>query len=97
LLIGGAGSRQFGQPIGGDGLIMAAVGGAHTEPALTATPKTLLAHQSGDAVATMHVAGLPQRLLHPRTAVSLAAGLMNANNLLLEAGISQGAWREHQS
>lgn len=43
-LVGRIRSGQFGQPIGGDGLVVVAVGGAGPEPAFGASLEVLLAH-----------------------------------------------------
>jgi len=91
-LIGGGGLGGGRQTIGRDGVVVVAVGGADAVAAPLAATEARCLHESGDAFAAMAVALLPQDLLHPRAAVSLAAlgvnGLDGARQLL----IGLGAW-----
>jgi len=90
-LVGRTGGGQIGQAIGGDGLVVIAVGGADPEAALGASTEGLAGSLNGQAVTTISVAGLAQRFLNAGAAVGLAAVLMNLGNLLGQALIFQGA------
>ena len=90
-LVGRAGGGQIGQAIGGDGLVVIAVGGADAEAAFGASTEALQAHETGNAMAAISVAGPAQRFLNAGAAVGLAALLMNLDDLLGQAPIFQGA------
>jgi len=70
---------------------MVAIGGANPEAAFGTATEALLAHQAGDAVAAIRVAGACQLGLNPGAAVGLAAGRMELDNVLDQLGIFLGA------
>ena len=91
-LIGGGGLGGGRQTIGRDGVVVVAVGGAHTVAALLAAAEARGPHEPGDAFAALPVTLLAQGLLHPGTAVSLPALGVNGLDAARQTLIGQGAW-----
>jgi hypothetical protein len=63
----------LGQPIGGDGLVVTALGGAGPKPAFLAGVQAALAHQATDPVGAAAHLLAPQAVADPSTAVRPAA------------------------
>lgn len=81
----------MGQTVGGDGLVMVAVGGLDAvAPALAATEARFL-HEPGNAVTPMAFSGLAQFPHQTRAAVGLAAALMDQLYLPGQLLILRGA------
>jgi len=90
-LVGCGGGRQVGQAIGSNGMVMVAVSGADPEAAFDPPTEAFLAHEAGNAIATMRMAGLAQLRLNARAAVSLSAVPMDLEDLRRELEILTGA------
>src|SRR5436189_1029123 len=68
------------------------VGSHDAEAGPDSTTQLVLTHQPGNAIASMSMAGPSQGLLNARTAISLAAVLVDAPDLLQQLDILPGAW-----
>src|SRR6266699_1594794 len=89
-LIRPAGWRQRRQAIGRDRLIMVAIGGEHPVTPFWAATDLFFAHETTQTVSAMALAVGAQRNLDARSAIGLAALLVNAPDLLLQALILPG-------
>ena len=69
-LIRAGGRRSLGQPVGRDGLVVVAVGGAGHKTRLGLRPQAMFVHQPGDPVFTALIAAGLKLFRHARTAVT---------------------------
>lgn len=86
-LIGPAGRRLISQAIGSNRMLMIAIGRPDPVAAPLPAVNVLFAHEAAQAVAAVSSAPGSQAGLDARTAVGLAALLVNASDLLLEQEI----------
>src|SRR6185503_9892819 len=91
-LVGGSGLGSLGQVVGGDGLVVVAVGGLDPIAALLSAAQPGLLHEAGDAIASMAASLFAQLVDDARAAVGLTALDMNLFDLLGQALIGQRAW-----
>ena len=80
-LVGSCGAGSLCQAVWGDGVVMVAVGCLDTVAGLLAASETLLAHDAGDAVASMPGALFAQLMHDTGAAVSQPALLMDLPDL----------------
>ena len=91
-LVGSRGLGRGGQAVGGDGLVMVAIGGADAVAALLAPTETRLVHDPGNAIATAAVPLFAEFHQDARTPIRLPAPGMDGLNFLGQRLIFQGAW-----
>ena len=90
-LVGRGGLGRLGQAIGGNGLVVVAVGGLDAIAALLAAAQTLFLQESSDAVASMAASFFAQLPMDTKSTVGLAAARMNLVDLLGQRLIFQCA------
>jgi hypothetical protein len=83
-LIDGRWRWSLGEPIGRDGLIVVAIGRAHSKSAAAARGQALLAHESFDGFVIAAVAAFFKQVSEARTAISAFELLKSAFNKKLE-------------
>jgi len=93
-LIDGAGRWSFGEPIGRDGLIMVAIGGANAKGAAASSGQALLAHESFNGFVITAMAALFEQVSEAGTAISAFELLKSAfnNKLEMELVLLAGSW-----
>ena len=82
--IRGCRRRHTGQAIGGNGMLMVAVGGSDSITALLPAADSRLSHEPSQAVSTMPLTQSAQAGLDAWAAIGLPTVFVNASDLLLE-------------
>ena len=90
-LVGTLGRRHLGEAVGGDGVVVVAVGGPDAVAGLLATAQALGAHEPGDASTAVPAALRAQAGRDARAAVSAATLVEDACDVVVDAGVLLGA------